>query len=158
MLVHDYTYIDVPASVVRARLLEGSPAWMDSMATRAAARGDALRIRLGPQGAHGAVTKKIEVHLGQPVARDAATLIPLTWHATGATALFPVFSGDIEIAAIGGAETQLSIWGQYDPPLGAIGEALDRFGLHRVAEASVRAFLLELASGIEELGYAEAAS
>lgn len=158
MLVHDYTYIDAPAGVVRARLLDGSPAWMDTLATRAAAQGDALRMRLGPQGTHGAVTKKIEVRIGQPVVRDAATLIPLTWHATGAAALFPVFSGDVEIAAIGAAETQLSIWGHYDPPLGPIGEALDRFGLHRVAEASMRAFLLELASAIEELGYAEAAS
>lgn len=158
MLVHDYAYLDLPAGVVRARLLEGSPAWLDPMATRAAAQGDALRIRLGPQGTHGAFTKKVEVHLGQPVARDAATLIPLTWHATGATALFPVFSGDIEIAAIGPAESQLSIWGQYDPPLGTIGEALDRFGLHHVAEASVRTFLLELAAAVEEPGCAEAAS
>lgn len=158
MLVHDYTYIDAPAAAVRATLLEDSGAWIDSLATHATAAGDALRIRLGPKGTHGPVSKRIEVHVGQPVARDAATLIPLTWQATGATALFPVFTGDIEIAAIGGAETQLSIWGHYDPPLGPIGEALDRFGLHRVAQASVRAFLLDLAMAIEERGGARVAS
>lgn len=158
MLVHDYTYIDSPAGTVRAALLDGAHGWIDSLATHAAAEGDAVRIRLGPQGSHGTVSKSIEAQIGQPVARGAACLIPLTWHATGVTALFPVFTGDIEIAAIGGSETQLSIWGHYDPPLGPIGEALDRFGLHRVAQASVRAFLLDLAMAIEERCGARAAS
>ena len=150
MLVHDYTYIDAPAGAVRTNLLEGSHAWIEQLATHAAAEGDSMRVRLGPRGTHGVVGKQIAVTVGTAAARGAATLIPLTWHATGAPALFPVFSGDIEIAAIGGSETQLSIWGQYDPPLGALGDALDRFGLHRVAEASMRAFLLELAQTLAE--------
>lgn len=150
MLVHDFTYIQAPAVVVGARVLDASHTWIDSLATRAAGEGDALRIRLGPTGTHGPIAKRIEVRLDDPLARGAVTLIPLTWHATGAASLFPVFSGDIEVAAIGAAETQLSIWGQYDPPLGVIGEALDRFGLHRIAEASVRAFLIELRQRIEE--------
>lgn len=158
MLIHDYTYIDAPASAVRARLLDGSRAWIDSLATRAAARGDAIRVRLGPCGARGPVRKQIAVQIGDPVARGEATVIPLTWHATPGAALFPVFSGDIEIAAIGGDETQLSIWGYYDPPLGVVGEALDRFGLHRVAEASVRAFVLELAENIGDRGGERAAA
>jgi hypothetical protein len=158
MLVHDFTYIDAPAGVVRACLLDDSHTWMDALATQAAAEGDKVRLRLGPRGAHSPVGKLIEVEVGQAVARDAATLIPLTWRATGAAALFPVFSGDIEVAAIGGSETQLSIWGHYDPPLGVLGEALDRFGLHRMAEASVRAFLLELALAVEERGRVRAAS
>lgn len=158
MLVHDYTYVEIPAGVVRARLVEGSHAWIDSLATHAASAGDALRIRLGPHGTDGVVTKRIAVQLGSPVTRGAATLIPLMWHATGARALFPVFNGDIEIAAIGDSETQLSIWGYYDPPLGPIGEALDRFGLHRVAQASERAFLVDLTAAIEQRGRARAAS
>ncbi|MBV8529028.1 MAG: hypothetical protein JOZ75_11990 [Candidatus Dormibacteraeota bacterium] len=149
MLVHDFTYIHVPAGVVRAHLVEGPRAWLDSLATQAAAAGDALSLRLGPHGQHSTLSKHIAVEIGQAVPRDGAVVVPLTWHATGAPALFPVFSGDIELAAIGGAETQLSIWGRYDPPLGAFGEALDRFGLHRVAEASVRAFLRDLAQSIE---------
>lgn len=148
MLVHDFTYIDLPAGVVRAHLLEGPQAWLDSLATHAAAQGDALSLRLGPHGSRSALGKRIAVEVGEPVARDGATLVPLMWKATGAPALFPVFSGDLEIAAIGGAETQLSIWGRYDPPLGTLGEALDRFGLHRIAEASVRAFLQELSASI----------
>ncbi|MBV8527014.1 MAG: hypothetical protein JOZ75_01730 [Candidatus Dormibacteraeota bacterium] len=145
MLVHDFAYIDVPAGVVRARLVGAPNAWLESMANHAAEQGDALRVRLGPHGTHGALTKSVVVEVGHPVARAGATLIPLTWRATGVSALFPMFSGDIEVAAIGGAETVVSIWGQYEPPLGALGDALDRFGLHRIAESSVRSFLQELA-------------
>jgi hypothetical protein len=145
MLVHDFAYIDVPAEAVRARLVARPSGWLESMATRAITHGEALRVRLGPHGTHGALAKRIDVEVGRPVARAGATLIPLTWRATGAPALFPVFSGDVEVAPIGDGQTVVSIWGQYDPPLGALGDALDRFGLHRIAEASVRAFLQELA-------------
>ena len=145
MLVHDFAYIDVPADVVRARLVRGRRAWLEFMATRATEHGDALLVRLGPRGPRGAMAKRIAVDVGRPVIRGSATLIPLTWRATGVGALFPVFIGDIEVAPMGGGETVVSIWGQYDPPLGALGDALDRCGLHRIAEACVRAFLQELA-------------
>lgn len=150
MLVHDYTYIRAPAGAIRTRLVEGAHGWIDRLATNAAAKGDALRLRLGPRGTHGPVAKEITVEVGRAVPRGGATLVPLTWHATGAPLLFPVFTGDIEIAAIGGDETELSIFGHYDPPLGAVGEMLDRGGLHRIAEASVRVFLLELARILDD--------
>lgn len=144
MLIYDFTFIDAPAGVVRSRLLDGSNAWLGELAGDAAAEGDSIRLRLGPHGGHRILAKDIDVHVGQPFARGASTVVPVTWTARGAAPLFPIFSGDIEIAAIGGAETQLLISGKYDPPLGALGEALDRFALHRIAQASIRAFLVEL--------------
>lgn len=158
MLVHDFAYIDVPAGVVRGRLIGGPNAWLETMATRAAEHGDALRVRLGPHGTRGALAKRIAVEIGRPLARGGATLIPLTFRATGVSALFPVFCGDLEVASIGGAETVVSIWGQYEPPLGALGDALDRFGLHRIAEASVRAFLQQLAQSFAVVEDVRAAS
>ena len=38
-------------------------------------------------------------------------------------------------------ETQIEIEGDYTPPLGAVGRALDAAVLHRVAEAAVHRFL-----------------
>jgi hypothetical protein len=69
------------------------------------------------------------------------TVVPLTWRATGAPGLFPVLSADLEIAPLDLELTQLTIHGRYEPPLGAIGRRIDRLLMHRIAEASVRAFL-----------------
>ena len=40
-------------------------------------------------------------------------------------------------------ETQLDFSGQYDPPLGAVGDAVDALVGHRIAEASVHRFVTE---------------
>jgi len=50
-------------------------------------------------------------------------------------------SADLEIAPLDAELTQLTLRGRYEPPLGAVGRRLDRLLMHRVAEASVRAFL-----------------
>jgi hypothetical protein len=42
--------------------------------------------------------------------------------------------------------TQLTIHGRYEPPLGAVGRRLDRLLMHRIAEATIRAFLVRLVS------------
>lgn len=144
MLVYDFTFIHAPAGVVRSRLLDGPNAWLADLASDAAAEGESTRLRLGPNGGHRMLAKEIAVQVGQPFARGASTVVPVTWTAHGAAPLFPIFSGDLEIAAIGGVETQVVICGKYEPPLGALGEALDRVALHRIAQASIRAFLVEL--------------
>jgi len=45
--------------------------------------------------------------------------------------------------------SQLTLSGVYEPPAGAIGEALDRMALHRVAEAAVKLFVDQLAAALE---------
>jgi hypothetical protein len=43
-------------------------------------------------------------------------------------------------------ETQLQLDGTYDPPLGALGEAIDAVALHRFAQSSVVSFIREVAT------------
>ena len=152
MLVHDFAYVEAPAAAVRTRLLEGAGAWLGGYATHAAGEGDDIRVRLGPTGLGRPLGKEIVVTMGEPQPRGTATIIPLTWRAAGAAGLFPVFRGDLEVAVLGERHTQLSLWGQYDPPFGTIGGALDRIALHRIAEASVRAFLRDVARALSQAG------
>jgi hypothetical protein len=50
-------------------------------------------------------------------------------------------------------ETQLDLRGNYEPPLGPLGEMLDAVVGHRIAEASVHRFLFEIATLLKsELG------
>ena len=59
-----------------------------------------------------------------------------------------VMSGtaDLVAARLVDNETQLSLRGSYTPPLGWVGEALDRALLHRVAESTVKEFVDRIAS------------
>ena len=64
------------------------------------------------------------------------------------------------VADLGTDFTQVVLRGTYDPPLGAVGRALDRTLFHRIAEASVKRFLdrIALALEAEHEGHPEAAS
>jgi hypothetical protein len=148
MFVHDFTYVDLPASAVRAHVLGDHGSWLNPLAGGATADGEALRVRISPEGKLSALSKVANVELGQPFERGDVTVVPMTWHATGATSAFPVLHADLEIARLGSETTQLSLLGRYDPPLGAVGRHLDQLLLHRIAEASVRSFLRRLADAL----------
>ena len=55
-----------------------------------------------------------------------------------------MLDADLRLAALGEG-TVLTMAGTYRPPLGSLGEALDRAILHRVAAATVRSFLAQVA-------------
>ena len=70
--------------------------------------------------------------------------------ATATPGLIPEMEGDLEVAPLGPASSQLSISARYTPPLGAIGQAIDRALLHRVAEATLKDFLDRVAEGLAD--------
>jgi hypothetical protein len=80
----------------------------------------------------------------RPVGRaDAA----LRGHRPGG-GLFPVPDADLKLAPDGESGTVLSLADSYRPPLGSLGEALDRTILRRVAAATIRSFVAEVAAQI----------
>jgi hypothetical protein len=62
--------------------------------------------------------------------------------------LFPVLDADLTMAPAGERGTILTLAGAYRPPLGAMGAVLDRVILSRVANATIRAFLAQVARRI----------
>jgi hypothetical protein len=95
------------------------------------------------------VSKNVEIELGKPIASANRTWIPICWRATGATALFPVLEGELELASLGTQLTQLSLSGRYQPPLGLVGRTIDKALLSKVAEATIKDFIDRLASALE---------
>jgi hypothetical protein len=65
----------------------------------------------------------------------------MTWEPLGLDGLFPRLDADLEVGPLGQDRTQLAISARYRPPLGVLGQAIDRVLLHRVAEATVKDFL-----------------
>ncbi|MGD0526293.1 MAG: hypothetical protein ABSE49_14170, partial [Polyangiaceae bacterium] len=56
----------------------------------------------------------------------------------------PSMQLELSTWALSSTETQLEIVGEYRPPLGVVGNALDAAVGHRIAEASVHRFLDEV--------------
>jgi hypothetical protein len=136
-------FIELPldASDIEAALTVAPEGLLQPIAKSATQRGDRLLTEVG-FGDTLRVERSVEIEIGAAVRTRSKTVIPFTWRATGSTAgLFPTMDGDLEVAALDTALTQLAISARYAPPLGVVGKMLDRAVLHRVAEATVKDFL-----------------
>ena len=87
------------------------------------------------------VRREVQISVGETMRFPSKTVLPISWRPASGNRLLPALEADLEIAPLGPRRTQLAISARYDPPLGAIGQAIDRALLHRVAEATVKDFL-----------------
>jgi hypothetical protein len=140
MFVRYYLELPIPPARVEQALL-GSPGWLSELAGEAQRRGDVLlaEVGVGPLGPR--LGRRVAVQLGAPVALPSMTSLPMTWEPLGMDGLFPRLDADLEVGPLGHDRTQLAISARYRPPLGVLGQAIDRVLLHRVAEATVKDFL-----------------
>jgi hypothetical protein len=93
--------------------------------------------------------KLVRVQVRELAWTDQSVRLAIRWEATGPDGgLFPVLDADLTMAPIGERVSILTLAGAYRPPLGTMGAALDRAILHRVASATIRAFLAQVARRI----------
>ncbi len=140
MFVRYFAELALPFERVEPELLREPAEWIPGAVRQAEDRRDRLLAAVG-FGEAVRVDKRVEVSFGQPLRTASRTVLPMKWEATGVTPLFPTLDADIEVAPLGPERTQLAISARYVPPLGAVGRAIDRALLHRVAEATVKDFL-----------------
>ena len=161
-------FVEVPISPeeVERALARDPSAWLPGLAEGANHRGDLLLAEVG-FGEHIRIKRTVTLELGEAVRSGAKTVLRLRWTATGVSGLFPSLDADLEVAPIRPGRTQLAMSARYVPPFGAIGRAIDRAVLSRVAEATLKDFLDGVAETIirsrevsrpPHLGRAEAAS
>jgi hypothetical protein len=148
--VRSYEYVNHPYEKVREALAE-DPTRVFRSATKAAAfRADDLAAKLEVRIAGIDVGREIDVAVGvaheaKAVAlRPSHTVIPIEWKAAERPGLFPLMKGQLEIYPLTATETQLDFSGEYDPPLGVVGDAVDAVIGHRIAEASVQRFVADV--------------
>jgi hypothetical protein len=141
MFVRYFVEVPRPAAQVERALLASPDGWLSALAGAAQERGDGLlaEVGVGPLGAR--LRRRVRIQLGAPVRFPSMTSLPLTWEPVGLEGLLPRLDADLELGSLGGDRTQLAISARYRPPLGAVGQTLDRVLLHRVAEATVKDFL-----------------
>jgi hypothetical protein len=101
--------------------------------------------RVGPAG----LTRLVSVQVHELAASDDSAGLAIRWEATGpGGGLFPVLDADLSLTRAGENSTLLTLTGAYRPPFGALGAALDRAVLHRVAAATMRNFIKQVAAAI----------
>lgn len=141
MFARYFVELPVGADRVEAVLTDAtSDDWLPGIARDANHRGDVLLAEVG-FGGDVRLARTVAIELGELVRMPSKTVVPLRWQATGAAGLFPALDADLEIAPLGPHRTQLAMSARYVPPLGALGRAIDRAMLFRVAEATLKDFL-----------------
>jgi hypothetical protein len=156
MFIRYYIELPLPAAVVEQALV-GSPAgWLSAVAGEAQRRGDGLlgEVGVGPLGVR--LRRQVRICLGEPVRFPSMTSLPLTWEPVGLEGVLPRLDANLELGSLGGHRIQLAISARYRPPLGAVGQAIDRVLLHRVAEATVKDFLDRIGQAITDQDMANA--
>ena len=135
-------FVELPLSSerVEAALARSPQSWLPGLASEANNRGDALLAQVG-FGDDVRIARRVQIDFGETIRMPTKTVLPLRWKASGAAGLFPSLEADLEIAALGPGRTQLAMSARYVPPLGAVGRAIDRTLLFRVAEATLKDFL-----------------
>jgi len=118
--------------------------WLPDLAGDAGASSEARMADVG-FGHAVRVNRKVLVEVGTPIRDEARTLVPLRWRSESGEALFPALDGEIEVAPVGASRTQLSMTARYTPPFGLLGRVADRALLHRVAEATIKDFVENVA-------------
>lgn len=150
MFARYFVELPLPLDEAERALLERPDAWVPRLAGVADERGEALLAEVG-FGVGLRIGKQVELDFGAPIRMPSRTILPMRWHAPGGQGRFPALDADLELAPLGAAATQLSISARYEPPMGAVGRAMDRALLHRVAEATVKDFLDRIAEALMAL-------
>src|SRR5262245_47322541 len=144
-------FVEIPLARARveAALSEHPRRWLPGLANAAHRRGDELLAEVG-FGEAIRIEREVRVEIGPPHRSESKTVFPLSWEAADRPGLFPSLDAELEVAPLGAERTQLAMNARYVPPFRAIGRALDRAILSRVAEATLKDFLDHVAVAVSE--------
>ncbi len=139
--VFDFVHLSVNFDDVIAEVEKENAKWLGASAAHALSA-QRYMTRVGPGGI---LSKKVDIRLGDPRRALGAMLVPICWMATATPFLFPRLEGDVEFSELDPGHVRIALRGSYRAPLGSFGEAIDKLIMHRMAESTVRAFLLDVA-------------
>jgi hypothetical protein len=146
-----YDYVNHRYEQVRdameKRPLEVFQAATKAASSRASAVAAELHVDVGGLGVKSDIAIAVRgIEEGTGARSMPTTTLHLEWEATTLPRLFPLMHAELSLYPLTATETQLDFRGTYEPPLGALGKALDTVAGHRIAEASVHRFVNDVAA------------
>ncbi len=154
--IHCYDYVNHPYEQVREALRKDAPAVFHAATKAAASRAQSVASELRVDLAGLAIGADIKVAVkdvevkGREGMSDPATRLHLEWEAANMPRLFPLMKAELAVYPLTATETQLDFKGTYEPPLGALGKAMNAVVGHRIAEASVHRFVSDVAGYLRQ--------
>jgi hypothetical protein len=152
-----YAYVNRPLEVVSDALITDAETLFSRATTNAARHVVTLPVVLTANiggvelGAEIAVkVNGVEIGRGDD-GRLERTTLQLAWKAVKHPNLFPTMRAKLAVYRLTSKETQLDLQGQYEPPLGVLGDAVDAAVGHRFAEASIEKFVADVAGLLSEI-------
>jgi hypothetical protein len=119
--------------------------WLTGIAVAVGEEGDELVVDAGLEVVGRRLSRRAVLDVGEALATERVTMLPLRLHAQDHGRLFPTLEGTLDAAWLGPGRTYLALSLTYEPPLGLLGRVVDQALLHRVAEAVSQRLLLALA-------------
>lgn len=147
LIVHYYTDLDRDFQSVSDWLYRMTDE-IGEIGGAAYREGERLQAQIGPRPR--IVAKTVAIEVGERHRRADMDVFPIAWWATGASLLFPRMEGEIIVAPVGHHHTRIMFQGHYQPPLGRVGEALDRALLARIADSTVKDWIDRLCDSISQ--------
>ena len=99
------------------------------------------------------VSKKVRINIVSYIdmqsGPDKQMVVELNWEATRAPHWFPTMVAQLSVMPFEEDKTRLDFQGEYEPPLGLIGQAVNAVVGHQIAESSVRQFVSEVANYLQ---------
>jgi len=144
MFVQDFQLIDRPYPQVAGDLRVDPGAVLAQSIGPASEASEHLRTRVGPASWPALLTRTVELHLGLLRPFRDGLIVAFSWDSPHACSVLPHLDADLEIAPFGVERTEAILRGRYQAPGGVIGRGVDEAVLHRIAEATLRSFLVEV--------------
>jgi len=150
-----YDYVNHPYEQVRGVLIKDALAVFQSATKAAADRARSiaseLHVDIGGVGVEADIIISLKEIQEQTLEMSVpVTRLRLEWQAAKTPSLFPVMKAELSIYPLTASETQLDFSGVYEPPLGAVGKALNAIAGHRIAEVSVHRFVTDVAGHLRQ--------
>jgi hypothetical protein len=143
VFVSDDVSLDVSFTAARARLADLIRGGLLGSASAQAYSDGITHLALaGPVGSAPGLSRLVQVHFQDLRASGDSARLALRWEAGAPVGgLFPALDADITLTPAGKHATMLTLTGAYRTPPGAAAAEPDRAVVHRVATATIRAFL-----------------
>lgn len=90
----------------------------------------------------------VRVTAGPARRHSESVIVPIVWEPGRHERILPRLDADLELSYLDEPYARLGVSGRYRVPLAQFGAGLDRVGLHRVAESTLRRFLREAEAAI----------